>query len=375
MANYKRNKKNHHITKVGETFYFQHEGKKTSLKTKNITEARELRDKLWKRNQMLEMGIIEEEKKVPLFGAVCQEWFEFKKLKDIREEHLTNLRIRTNKYFMDSEFVNKPVNEITPLEIEKWYLKRFKEENISNNYANDLLTTLSNIFKFAVRARYISANPMSGVERPKSDGYNPNPFDKDEMYKIINATSDYFKPMITVKFFTGIRVSELFGLKWKDIDFTKQEININRSFLNREDKTKNQHSKRTIKVIPVVIEALRAQRAISMGKSEFVFINTKGEPINYKCFNTSTWAKTLIRAGVKFKAFRNTRATFISLAIAEGESLAYVANYVGHSSVKTLFKHYYAWIPKKDDGLKLEALSEGIKQPVEQEIKVRAMVR
>jgi integrase len=364
MANHKRNKKDHHLTKVGNTFYFQANGKKTSLRTTSITEARALRDKIWERMQFEKAGVIDT--RGPLFGAVVLEWMEYKKLKDIRKEHIQNLKSRCNTFFLKAPFVNKHINEITPIEIEKWYMKAFKEANISNNYANDVLTILSNIFKFAVRSSYTSANIMTGVERPKSDGFTPNPFSKDDMWKIIEASSEYFRPMITTKFFTGMRVSEIFGLKWEDINFTAREISINRSYLSKEADTKNKHSKRTIKVVSLVIEALREQRKISMGKSEFVFINTKGNPISYKTFGQSTWNKTLVRAGVENKSFRNTRSTFITLALMEGEDIQFVAKYVGHSSIKTIIKHYYGYLPKKDEGLKLAALAESMPEKKEE---------
>lgn len=53
----------------------------------------------------------------------------------------------------------------------------------------------------------------------------------------------FSEPMITTMLGTGIRIGELLGLKWKDINFEKKTISVNRTLVYVRNKLKNTVSK------------------------------------------------------------------------------------------------------------------------------------
>jgi integrase len=54
------------------------------------------------------------------------------------------------------------------------------------------------------------------------------------------------------------------------------------------------------------------------------------------------------------RSCRDTRGTFITNALDANETMGFVQNQVGHSSIKPIVNHYYNRIPSDEDGQKLE---------------------
>jgi integrase len=64
---------------------------------------------------------------------------------------------------------------------------------------------------------------------------------------------------------------------------------------------------------------------------------------------------TLKKAGLsENRSCRDTRGTFITNALDANETMGFVQNQVGHSSIKPIVNHYYNRIPRDEDGQKLE---------------------
>ena len=55
------------------------------------------------------------------------------------------------------------------------------------------------------------------------------PFSIDEMNQLLKHSNGWFKNFIALLAYTGMRVGELLGLKWGDLDWNKMEIYIQRS--------------------------------------------------------------------------------------------------------------------------------------------------
>ncbi|MFZ0725390.1 MAG: hypothetical protein WAM61_06335 [Desulfobacterales bacterium] len=54
------------------------------------------------------------------------------------------------------------------------------------------------------------------------------------------------------------------------------------------------------------------------------------------------------------RSCRDTRGTFITNALDANETMGFVQNQVGHSSIKPIVNHYYNWIQRDEDDQKLE---------------------
>jgi integrase len=114
-------------------------------------------------------------------------------------------------------------------------------------------------------------NPFFGFRKlpPEGDSFDGIfPFSMDEQSKIIVCLPDHWKPYFEAAFKIGLRQGEQIAIKPDDIDWSKRLLHIRRAFTRDENgkvmlgKTKNKYSRRTIKLISVVYDALKAQKKI-----------------------------------------------------------------------------------------------------------------
>ena len=65
---------------------------------------------------------VEEANIVPVFGAVCLQWYEDKKVDpNVRTDTLDNYKKTLNGQIVKTPFVNKPIDKIQRFEIEDWW--------------------------------------------------------------------------------------------------------------------------------------------------------------------------------------------------------------------------------------------------------------
>ena len=156
--------------------------------------------------------------------------------------------------------------------------------------------------------------------------------------------------------FTGLRTSELIGLKWSDLDWTSGPplAQIKHSFTKHDGEhlTKTRGSARPVDLRPQVVRALKEQQAASRLKSEWVFCNAFGGPLDRDNLMNCVWYPALTRAGIRARKPYQTRHTFATLALSAGEAIGWVAKQMGHASTKMVIEHYYRFIPNltRQDG-------------------------
>jgi integrase len=177
---------------------------------------------------------------------------------------------------------------------------------------------------------------------------------------------EYF-PLFLCAIHTGMRSGELAGLQWGDIDFNGKFLTVRRNVTRgRIEKTKTDQVRR-VDMSDALIHELRTLKQkrqseyLADGKSEipeWVFL-TKGslkkdgkdgernEGQRLEMYNVKSryFLKTLQKSGLRRIRFHDLRHTFASLLIQNGESLAYVKDQLGHSSIKMTVDVYGHLVP------------------------------
>lgn len=237
------------------------------------------------------------------------------------------------------------------------------QDGKSHNYVSKIKFKLNQIMKFAVRMNYIDTNEMLFVEMPRkvitTDDLrkkNTKYLDQKEFKLFIQnlkeeALCDYritkYIRIAKVLFLTGMRYGELAALNYKeDIDFSKKTIHIKHTYdFRQKERTtpKTVKSDRVITAPQKVLDIIKEQiieNATNGFDTDFIFINTLGEPIT----NVRVIA-ALKRHGQKIGIDKNItthmfRHSHISLLAELGIPLTAIMDRVGHSDSKTTLEIY-----------------------------------
>ena len=147
-----------------------------------------------------------------------------------------------------------------------------------------VLAPLNGIFKYALRRGMISANPVRSLEadeRPAMGAKRQRALTRDEVQQLLAATSGQWRTIFAVMLFTGMRVSEALGLRWRSIDFDGGWIDVSAQ-LAKDRRTlvppKTRDSVRQVILPPELARILREHRMASIRKApdDFVFSMPNG---------------------------------------------------------------------------------------------------
>ncbi len=201
---------------------------------------------------------------------------------------------------------------------------------------------------------------------------------RDEIKAFVAALDAHWRPLLVTAVFTGMRSSELRGLRWQDVNFKRAEINVNQ----RADEfgeigpPKSEAGVRTIPVPPLVINALKEHKLKQAGSPIYVFANPDGEPRSHANIVQKGLWPAMIKAGVtvpsekldkdgepilkpKYAGMHALRHFYASWLINRKEDgglglpAKMVQERLGHASIVMTMDVYGHLFPRTDDGTEL----------------------
>lgn len=210
----------------------------------------------------------------------------------------------------------------------------------------------------AVYWQLIANNPAERVQPPKTKKPKRRYYDDEQCKLLLENLENQelkYKVAITITIFTGMRLGELLGLEWSDIDFNNGIISINKSSQYLCDKgiftktPKTDSSIRDVAVPTFVISLLNEyklwydeQKAL-YGElwinSDRLFVQNDGKPMHPSTI--SKWfVKFIKECGLPEISFHGLRHTNATLLISQNIDVAVVAARLGHAQISTTFNFY-----------------------------------
>lgn len=244
---------------------------------------------------------------------------------------------------------------------------------------------ISSILTSAVQWQLILNNPASRVKPPKVEKQEAKHFDIEQTEYILTLLDDEpikYKAAVYMAIYGGMRLGELAGLEWTDIDLDTGLLRIHQSLQHITGQgtftksTKNETSNRVIALPSTVINLLRLYKVWQNGEkatlgdlwnedSNYIFTTYDGDPIypgtlsswfhdfikkhNKKIMNDDTIPKEekdkYLLDEVNFHGLRHTSATIL---INQGLDVTTVSKRLGHARISTTTDIYSHSLKKAD---------------------------
>lgn len=336
--------------------FIAHEGKRKSLKVGDKAAAEALASKIRERLKAGELQI-EPEKKILSFGEYAQKWMEGYGETHLKYSTLTSYR-SVIKHHLNA-FMERPIDKITRSDIRDLIFEKLKSGLAPNTVAH-IKALLSGILTHALDEGLISVNPSSRLGRlikTKERKADVNPLTREEARDFLEGVREHYPqhyPFFLCALRTGMRLGELVGLQWGDIDFHGGFIEVRRAYFKGRLVTPKNGKSRRIDMSRQLSETLKAlyaarkKEALAKGwreVPEHVFINDMGKFLDGDNLRRRIFTPALSKAGLRKMRIHDLRHTFASLLIQQGESLAYVKDQMGHHSIQITVDTYGHLVP------------------------------
>ena len=192
---------------------------------------------------------------------------------------------KTNYMYIYEHFVRrrlgrKLIRDLRYSDIRLYYSQLIVKEKVSPSTVENIHTLINPVLSMAVRDGIIRNNPADGLMKEikrsslwKKGARHPLSIEESAAFLDYVESSPIYNHWLTlfvVFFGTGMRVSEVCGLRWEDIDFDKNEVNVNHTIVYRKypdeetgslhvSTTKSEKGNRIIPMVGEVKEALLAE--------------------------------------------------------------------------------------------------------------------
>ncbi|AJQ26878.1 tyrosine-type recombinase/integrase [Pelosinus fermentans] len=197
---------------------------------------------------------------------------------------------------------NMPVQKLTPDNIQGLY-NDLQEEGFSGETRKKVHNLIRSALDRAIINRYIQTNPANLVDTPKVARDEIQVFTSREVDLLLTqAKSNRFYPILLLAFTSGMRLGELLGIRWQDINLTTNEVHVRQTLQSTNKKgiifepPKTKNSKRRITIPLQTTEALKEyeklwneSRENYPGEDDLVFVTNKHSPLSPQNFLRRFW--------------------------------------------------------------------------------------
>ncbi len=223
-------------------------------------------------------------------------------------------------------------------EISREFLAEFRAEIVELPMAPStkyfIVTSLRTIFQKAVEDEYIERNPAIGLKAPKKGVHRMEYWTEIEVRKFLSSVCENSRfPLYMLAFNTGMRLGELFALKWDCIDFERNTIRVQRTYCQKSGKIKETtktNRSRSFGMNSNLGKFLRELKLKSNG--EFV-LNPREMGCRNPAHASRSFSTDAIKAKVRPIRFHDIRHTYATqFADKSGGDIHALSAILGHSS-------------------------------------------
>ena len=256
------------------------------------------------------------------------------------------------------------LRDLTPLTVQR-YFSGMANSDLSHESRDKIRDVLSSVLGSAVQYGYVVKNPVEGLKLPPSKtGKRSKPYITPQAFAALVALiSEPYATMVFVAVYTGLRVSELVGLRWRNVH--EESISIEQRYCRGDwGPPKSEASNATVPVNADVIRRIQRLKVLVVdvkagtgtrryrvvkcdGPDDLVFQSlVKGAPMrdnNILTRHIKPAAERLRMPWVNWQVLRRSFATWLKMA---GADVKDAQGLMRHSRASTTLDIYQQFVPE-----------------------------
>ena len=304
--------------------------------------------------------------------------------KGLKDNTFSNYKY-SYEQFVEPKFGRIKLTDLKRTDVRAFYNYLADERHIKVNSIDCIHTVLHQVLELAVEDDYLRYNPSDNALKELKRAHNRDDdkrraltLEEQQIFEGFLASTPryaHWQPIFTVMLWTGMRVGELTGLRWEDVDFEENTISVNHTLVyfsrGKQDgctfavnTPKTEAGKRIIPMLPKVREAFLKEKAYQEevgisskaevdGFSDFIFVNRFGNVQHQGTLNKAL--KRIIRdcnyelldksGGKEVTTLPNfcnhsLRHTFTTRMCEAGVNIKAMQDILGHADVETTLGIY-----------------------------------
>lgn len=297
-------------------------------------------------------------KEVPLFLDYADEVIAYHEtVRDVSAARLYDYRIVYRK--LQRDFENKPLNQYSQRDIENLYAK-IKKNGGSDHVLLRLHYVLKKVFDKAEVEELIDKNPMRRMKAPKPKKKKPGINSltaegvKDFLTIFNTPPLNRIKMAALIALYTGMRRGEVCGLRWIDVDMSKQIFHVQHATgmdyetTNWQLKDTKTSKNRDIAIPDALVTKLKEWKDMQGEETYVIGENGTFASPEYIGKRYSAMIEALDIRGIEGRllTFHDLRHTYATITIAQGADVVSVASQLGHADVSMTLNTYAGVLPQ-----------------------------
>lgn len=235
------------------------------------------------------------------------------------------------------------LSDVRTVAVEVW-LSTLK---LANGSRAKVRNNLSALYAHAMRWEFFDRNPITLVRQSAKRRRTPDVLTVDELKALLTELVGIYRVMVFVAVVTGLRVSELLALRWRDCDFDAGELRLTRGIVRQHlGKMKTEESSKPVPMEAVLADVLtnwRGQCAYNQSE-DYIFASVKKHGTQ-PLWPNSVMEKHILPAAIRAKVqkrlgWHTLRHTFGTLLNANGADMKTIQSLMRHANVSVTMDRY-----------------------------------
>jgi integrase len=259
---------------------------------------------------------------------------------ELPERHSTRVSYRSNlSRWILPRWGEHRLEQVKPMDVEQW----MRSLELAPKTKTHIRSIMHLLYENARRWELIDRNPIELVRQSARRTRIPRVLTTDQVERLLRELDEPIRTMASVAAFLGLRVSEIVGLQWRDIDWQEGVLFVQRSVVQGHvGETKTEYSARPIPLPMQLALALARHRTTSPYSldGDWIFAGGSGAPRCPDAVLKRHIRPAAERAGIGRIGWHTFRHTYSTMLRAIGTDVKVQQELLRHADIQTTMNVY-----------------------------------